>query len=177
VFGLLAAALCAQGLDASWIAGLNTAYVAVPVMALVAAPVYLCGSASTLIGVVLLAKGLSVGGAMSFMWSAAMVSPATLGALKTRFGSKRTSAITAMLCAGTMLLGWVTDYGFAVGTPDLSWMTASPSEAAAPWGAALWVLLGWAIARQGVREAVDQIALPNREGPLSHHHPCHANEG
>lgn len=173
VFGLLVATLCGEGLDPAWLQALTATHLTVPVMALLALPLYLCGSASTLIAAVLISKGLSVGGALAFMWSASMISPAALSAIKKAFGNRVGLSVLASICAGVIGAGMLVDLsstpGWALQPPLLALTCAALSPAA--W--ALWLLLTWAILRQGVRQAVDQIALLNREGAPSHHHGVH----
>jgi len=170
LLGLMVATLCAEGLDPAWLGALEGAHLAVPVMALLALPMYLCGSASTLIAAVLLAKGLSVGGALTFMWSASMLSPAALAALRHRGGSRLSTGVGALAGVGVVMAGWLMQWltPSVQGAHPVLLSTEAVSISPAAW--ALWVLLAWAIARQGVRPAVDQIALLNRDGAPSHHH-------
>lgn len=167
VFGLLVATLCAEGLDSAWLQGLEGAHLAVPAMALLALPMYLCGSASTLIVSVLMFKGLGVGGALTFVWSASLLSPAAYSTIKAHYGKRRALRIVGCVAAGVLLAGTLAQ----AWTPQAHALLHDTDVAAMPGATwALWVLLAWAIARQGVREAVDQIALLNRDGSLSHHH-------
>jgi uncharacterized membrane protein YraQ (UPF0718 family) len=173
LLGLMVAALCGEGLDPSWLQALEKTHLAVPVMALLALPLYLCGSASTLIAAVLLGKGLSPGGALAFMWSASMLSPAALGALRRRGGARLSTVVGALVCLGTVAAGFGVQWVAPAAQSVAPVLAATPAAQAAPAAWALWALLAWAIARQGVRPAVDQIALLNRDGAPSHHHGSH----
>lgn len=167
VFGLLVAALCAEGLEPAWLQALEQAHLTVPAMALLALPLYLCGAASSLIVGVLMYKGLGVGGALTFVWSASMLSPAVFSSMQQRYGRRRALGVVGCLSLGVLLAGALAQKCMPH-AQDLLHGGHAGALPAATW--ALWVLLLWAIARQGVREAVDQIALLNRDGALSHHH-------
>ena len=116
VFGVLASAAITVLVPTEWLAALGS-YGGLPAMFLVlliAAPLYVCATASVPIAAALVAGGMPAGAALVFLMAGPATNIATLGAIKKTFGLRTTLIYLGTILVGSIGLGW--SFGFLVET-------------------------------------------------------------
>src|SRR5690606_8459237 len=89
----------------------------VPLLALVAAPFYVCASAATPIAAVLITKGVTVGAALAFLLTGPATNVTTYGALRAAHGRRTTLLLLATVVGAAILMGWGIDAAGITGPP------------------------------------------------------------
>ena len=151
----------------------------VPVLLALAAPLYLCPAASTLVAAALMAKGAGPGGALAFCWAASSLSPALWSTWRRGALHGTPLPYACVLLGGAWAGGRLVD-GAAASAPVQAalsaWDIAQVGVTAqAGWTVGLGLVLlaatvGRAMWRQGVRGFSAQLASSNRTGRASAHH-------
>ncbi len=81
-------------------------------MLLLGIPLYICASASTPIGAVLIAKGLSPGAALVFLLAGPATNAATLTVLHRFWGKEATAIYLLSVASCSLIMGWATNRFF-----------------------------------------------------------------
>ncbi len=106
--GLLLAALMDPLMDPTWLGGLSR-FLAVPLMALLGLPVYVCASGATPMVAILMQKGLSAGAAIAFLLTGPATNLSTFGVLSRLHGRRFAFSFGFAVAGMALLLGWSID--------------------------------------------------------------------
>ncbi len=175
--GLLAAGLIEPLLADGALAGVSP-WVAVPAAALVALPVYVCASAATPIGAVLLAKGVPAGAVLAGLLSGPATNVTTFGALRTAHGGRGAGVLLGAILAACVLAGWGVEA--ALGGARAA---AVERHAHAPGGALAWTcfaalvaLFAASLLREGPRGFLHRLGLGHAHDHAGHDHAGHDHD-
>lgn len=108
VVGLLAAAMIVPFVDADSLAGLPKMW-AVPALALLGMPMYVCASGATPFVAVLVAAGLSPGAAIAFLLTGPATNVSSFGVLSALHGRRVALAFSAAMVLVAIALGYLVD--------------------------------------------------------------------
>ena len=103
VISALVAAFVPDDLFASTLAG--RAYLAMPIMALIGFPMYICSTAAIPIAAALMMKGLSPGAAFVFLMTGPAVNAVSITTIASLIGRRATFAYVAVIFIGAILSG------------------------------------------------------------------------
>lgn len=180
-FGLLLVSVLDAFVPASWVS-LPVAWgLDVPVFAALAAPVFLCAGASTLVAAFLWFKGLSAGAVLAFLWMSSTVSFATHGAVRRWYGQSAAAAF--VLCCSGIAIGLGCGANALLARSQLLALALWPpsfrgdAQDLSQLGFLGMLALGLAavtLIRQGVRGVAGQILWANSAQESSGHHHHHA---
>ena len=105
VISALVAAFVPDDLFASTLAGRD--YLAMPVMALIGFPMYICSTAAIPIAAALMMKGLSPGAAFVFLMTGPAVNAVSITTIASLIGRRATFAYVAVIFIGAILSGMI----------------------------------------------------------------------
>lgn len=106
VFGLLLAGAL-EPLLTPGIAAALPRMMEVPILAVVATPLYICASGATPVAAVLLAKGLSAGAVLAMLISGPASNVTTFGAVRAAHTLKHAILLVATIPIASILVGWI----------------------------------------------------------------------
>ena len=101
----LVAALVPDDFFASTLAGRD--YLAMPIMALIGFPMYICSTAAIPIAAALMMKGLSPGAAFVFLMTGPAINAVSIATIASLIGKRATFAYVAVIVIGSILAGAV----------------------------------------------------------------------
>ncbi len=129
ILGLIIAALITVLVPADFLvnAGLDSGILAMLVMILVGAPMYICSTSSIPIALSLIAKGLSPGTAFVFLFMGPFTNMATISILGKKLGGKTTAIYLVSAALSAIGFGYLLD--FLIGRFDLPIITAMSANA------------------------------------------------
>jgi uncharacterized membrane protein YraQ (UPF0718 family) len=99
----LVAALVPDDFFASTLAGRD--YLAMPIMALIGFPMYICSTAAIPIAAALMMKGLSPGSAFVFLMTGPAINAVSIATIASLIGKRATFAYVAVIFIGSILAG------------------------------------------------------------------------
>jgi uncharacterized membrane protein YraQ (UPF0718 family) len=171
--GIATAALMEPLLDPEWLSGIPSSW-AVPMMALIGLPAYVCASGSTPLAAVLLHKGVSVGAVFALLLTGPATNVSTFAVLTRLHGRAHALRFGATLMAFAVATGWLIDAFLP--TFPLPVLTHGAEHTASAWGVVSAVaVVGLGVAmmvRIGLDGFLDQLGLLQLLG-----HAEHANHG
>ena len=138
-------------------------WIAMPVMALVGFPMYVCSTASIPIAASLVAKGVSPGAAFVFLMVGPAMNAMSLTTVSALFGRKAAAAYVAVIIAGAIICGIAINL-----VPD-----ALPVSAAAASAGHALSAVHWASALFLAAMMAFNLACPL---PMGHKHSCKCQE-
>jgi uncharacterized membrane protein YraQ (UPF0718 family) len=103
VISALVAAFVPDDLFASTLAGRD--YLAMPIMALIGFPMYICSTAAIPIAAALMMKGLSPGAAFVFLMTGPAINAVSITTIASLIGRRATFAYVAVIFLGAILSG------------------------------------------------------------------------
>jgi uncharacterized membrane protein YraQ (UPF0718 family) len=170
LMGLLLSALLMPYVDRDWIAALPPG-IDVPIAALIGLPLYVCATGSTPLAAILLAQGLSPGAVVALLLTGPATNITTFAMLGRLHGRRVAIAFAAAMWIGAIALGYVANWLLPAGsiTPKAGW-EHDHGGTSWLWLAALCVLFGWSLLRQGVRPFLERLfeSPANLAGPDDH---------
>jgi uncharacterized membrane protein YraQ (UPF0718 family) len=108
LLGILLASVLEPYLEPQALAGVPDA-LAVPLLALIGLPVFVCASGSTPLAAVLLHKGVSMGAVLAFLITGPATNITTFGVLSRRHGARFAFLFGAVVAAVAITAGWLVD--------------------------------------------------------------------
>ncbi len=129
IVGLIIAALITVLIPADFLVnvGLDSGILAMLVMILVGAPMYICSTSSIPIALSLIAKGLSPGTAFVFLFMGPFTNMATISILSKKLGGRTTAVYMISAALSAIGFGYLLD--FLIGRFDLPMITAMGAHA------------------------------------------------
>jgi hypothetical protein len=167
--GIATAALMEPLLDPAWLSGLPSSW-AVPTMALIGLPAYVCASGSTPLAAVLLHKGVSVGAVFALLLTGPATNVSTFAVLTRLHGRAHALRFGATLMGFAVGAGWLIDA--LLPTFPVPVLTHGAEDAPTAIGlAAATAVLGLGVAmmlRIGLDGFLDQLGLLQLLGHAEH---------
>ncbi len=149
----------------------------VPLLALVAAPFYVCASAATPIAAVLITKGVTVGAALAFLLTGPATNVTTYGALRAAHGRRVTLLLLATIVGASILMGWGIDAAGITGPPGGALADEHSPGLLAQAAAVLFAaLLLASFVRQGPRGFLARLGLAHEHEDHEDHEHEHEHE-
>ena len=125
VISALVAALVPDDFFVSTLAGRD--YLAMPIMALIGFPMYICSTAAIPIAASLIMKGLSPGAAFVFLMTGPAINAVSITTIASLIGRRATFAYIAVIFLGALFAGTVVNLLSAnIGTPSVLYASGHP---------------------------------------------------
>lgn len=173
LLGILLASVLEPYLEPQALAGVPDA-LAVPLLALIGLPVFVCASGSTPLAAVLLHKGVSMGAVLAFLITGPATNLTTFGVLSRRHGARFAFTFGAVVAAVAIGAGWTVDallpdFSVPISHPDAP-LTGSPMGVLAL--AAFGALTTASLLRTGLDGFLHELGLLTLLGHDEHEDGC-----
>ena len=173
LLGILLASVIEPYLEPQALAGVPDA-LAVPLLALIGLPVFVCASGSTPLAAVLLHKGVSMGAVLAFLITGPATNITTFGVLRRRHGARFALTFGAVVAGVAILAGWGVDLALPTFTVPIH--HPQSSLAASPLGvlalAAFGALTATSLLRTGLDGFLHELGLLTLLGHDEHEDGC-----
>jgi uncharacterized membrane protein YraQ (UPF0718 family) len=177
VAGIVLAGMLTPVIQEDWISSLP-AFTDVPLLAALAAPLYVCASAATPVGAVFLVKGVAAGAVVAFLLTGPATNVTTYGAIRTAHGKRTTVLVLITILAASVTAGYIINWaGPSTISPALSGEHHEPGVIGKLASGTFLLLLLLSFLRQGPRGFLGRLGLAHEhEEPGAHDGHDHGDD-